>query len=95
MPGGSGDAIFTGDLKACFRENNRIWPDNDEERKKLFKAFDIDVSKEPEDYYPLRFGEFISLFAVCKRHPEDEEAEEVLNKYKLWSKVDKDGSGAI
>ena len=78
-----------------LRECHRLWPDNDEERKKLFKVFDIDVSKEPEGKYPLRFGEFFSLWAVCPRHFEDEEVEGLLNKYKLWSKVDKDGSGAI
>ena len=48
--------------------------------------------------YPLRFGEFCSLWAITQ--PAEEAYKKlketnVLDKYKLFSKVDKDGSGFI
>ena len=73
----------------------RYWPEEPEERARRFKAFGIDVSKEPEGKYPIRFGEFLSLYTVSKSSPKSDNDEEFLDKYKQWFKVDRDGSGVI
>ena len=71
MPGGYGLAIMSSEIGDVLRQLNFVQIGDLGKEVNIYKTFGMEISNYAEGVYPIRFGEFCSLWAVTQRWDED------------------------